>query len=108
VLGELYWYVHQEPPPADANTTEETLKYLKACHKLFESGFLAHDKIVSLDSPILKNIDEGYQYFTSWLSTLMTEGMHVQFTVADCMWNPCRSQFSTYIINAKGFPVLAE
>ena len=85
MLGELYWYVHQEPPPADANTTEETLKYLKACHHLFECGFLAHDKVASLDSPVFNYIDQGFQYFTTWLTTLLTEGSYnVQFTVIDC------------------------
>ena len=71
VLGELYWYVHQDPRPVDADATEETWQ---ACHKLFEIGFLSHDRVSSLDSPILKNIDDGYKYFTSWLSTLLEEG----------------------------------
>lgn len=70
-------YIHQNPPPADAATTEKTLQYLQACHKLFEYGFHAHDKIVSLDSPVLKSIDGGYQYFTSWLSTLLSKGKYV-------------------------------
>ena len=74
MLGELYWYVHQNPPPVDADTTKETWQYLQACHKLFEIGFLSHNKINSLDSPTLKNIDDGYKYFTSWLSTLLQEG----------------------------------
>ena len=56
VLGELYWYVHQDPRPVDADATEETWQ---ACHKLFEIGFLSHDRVSSLDSPILKNIDDG-------------------------------------------------
>jgi len=42
--------------------------------KLFEIGFLSHDKVASLDSPILKNIEDGCKYFTSWLSTLLEEG----------------------------------
>ena len=27
---ELYWYVHQHPPPEDAGSTSETLDYLAA------------------------------------------------------------------------------
>ena len=63
ILSELYSYVHQEQPPVDAAATKETLQYLEACNKLFENGFLSHEKIVSVDS-----------YFTSWLSTLLSEG----------------------------------
>jgi len=76
VLGDLYWYIHQDPPPTDAAMTQETLDYLQACSRIFESGFLSHQKITAEDSPVLKSINEGYQYFTSWLSTLLTEGNH--------------------------------
>lgn len=74
VLSELYSYIHKEPPPADASSTSETLEYLQACHQLFETGFLSHEKITSLGSPVLQSIDKGYKYFTSWLSTLLREG----------------------------------
>ena len=73
ILSELYSYVHQEQPPVDAAATKETLQYLEACNKLFENDFLSHEKIVSVDSSVLKNIDEGYKYFTSWLSTVLSE-----------------------------------
>ena len=70
----MFWYTNQDPPPADSDTTNETWEYLQACHKLFESGFLSHDKVDNMDSPVLQNIDDGYKYFTSWLSTLLEEG----------------------------------
>ena len=38
VLGELHWYVHQDPTPDDALMTSETLTYLEVCHLLFEQG----------------------------------------------------------------------
>ena len=72
---ELYAYVHQDPPPADVETTRETMKYLEACNNLFEKGFLCHEKITSSDSTVLQNISNGYNYFTTWLSTLLSEGM---------------------------------
>ena len=45
VLGELHWYIHQDPPLLDAATTSETLLYLEACNLLFEQGLLGHDRI---------------------------------------------------------------
>ena len=65
MLGELYWYIHQDPSPADAATTQQTVQFLQAYHKLFKNHFLSREKIVSLDSPVLKRIEEGYQYFTN-------------------------------------------
>ena len=71
---ELYAYIHQNPPPNDASTTSETLSYLEACNKLFEQGFLSHDRIRSMDSKVLKNIQDGYSYFSKWLTSILDQG----------------------------------
>ena len=84
VLGELFWYSNLDPPPLDSSAANETWEYLQACHKLFEIGFLSHDKVVNMDSPMLNNINDGYKYFTSWLSTLLEQGkpnVHMHITV---------------------------
>ena len=49
---ELYAYVHQTPPPEDADVTSETLSYLEACNQLFEQEFLSHGRICNQDSEI--------------------------------------------------------
>ena len=41
------------PPPEDTATTLEAFTYLEACSKLFEKGFLSHDRIRSMDSKVL-------------------------------------------------------
>ena len=73
-MSELHWYANQNPPPLDSLKTIETLEYLTACHNLFESGFLSHEKIESLNSDAVQNIDTGYQYFASWLSEILDKG----------------------------------
>lgn len=75
MLSELYSYVNQNPAPADAKMVTVTLKYLEACHKLFENGFLSHDRIFNLDSDVLKSIDQGYNFFSTWFVELMDKGM---------------------------------
>ena len=75
VLGELYWYVNQTPPPIDASEVSETLAYLKAGNMLFEQGFLSHNHIMSMDCDTIKNIDQGYKYFSGWLSSILDKGM---------------------------------
>ena len=84
VLTELYSYIHQEPPPPNVASTIEAHKYLEACSLIFEKGFLCHDKICSMDSTVLQNISQGYKYFTTWISTLLSEGT---ILVADCTCN---------------------
>ncbi|XP_065903644.1 uncharacterized protein [Dysidea avara] len=74
VLSELYKYCKQDPAPSDSVSVELCLKYLEACNKLFENGYLSHKKIVSLQSPVLKSIEDGYSYFTTWHKNLSTKG----------------------------------
>jgi len=83
VLTELYSYIHQDPPPADVNTVVETHNFLEACNLLFEKGFLSHEKVTSVECNVLQNISKGYQYYTSWLSTLLTEG--TSNNIVQCM-----------------------
>ena len=75
VLGELYWYVNQTPPPNDAPEVSEILAYLKACNLMFEQGFLSHDHIRSMDCDTMKNINKGFKYFSGWLSSTLDKGM---------------------------------
>ncbi|XP_065894808.1 uncharacterized protein [Dysidea avara] len=73
VLGELYWYANQEPTPPDAGVASETLEYLEACSRLFEKGFLSHDCVRDMNSDVIKNINEGFSYFTDWLDAILQQ-----------------------------------
>ena len=59
----------------EAAKTSETLAYLEICHFLFERGFLSHERIRSLNSDVIKNINKGYHYFSGWLTDLIEYGM---------------------------------
>ena len=41
---------------------------------LFETGFLSCKKVGSDDSRVIKNINEKFKYFSSWLSSLLDDG----------------------------------
>ena len=76
MLGELHWYIHQDnTTPEESAKTSETLKYLEACHHLFECGFLSHERVQSLNCDVIKNINKGYHYFSGWLTDLLEHGM---------------------------------
>ena len=74
MLGELHWYIHQDnTTPEEAAKTSETLEYLEACHYLFEHGFLSHERVRSLNSDVIKNINKGFHYFSGWLTDLIEQ-----------------------------------
>lgn len=54
MITELEEYASQEPAPDDSGNVKETVKYLKACHQLFERGILGKRAFIrSEKSPIL-------------------------------------------------------
>ncbi len=57
-------------PGLHIDTYNNTLRYLEACNKLFERGFLSHDRVTSEHSQVLKNIDIGMSFFKEWLDCL--------------------------------------
>jgi len=77
VLGELHWYINQEPPPVDAGIATETLEYLEACNLLFERGFLSHDRVRGINADVIQNINRGFSYFTGWLDSLLSESTYI-------------------------------
>ena len=75
-MSELYHYINEHQHDEDhADETRKTLEYLEACNKIFENGFLSHDMIETMDSKVLKSIDEGYSFFTKWMNWILEKGM---------------------------------
>lgn len=79
VLTELYTYISSDPKPCDVKETECTLKYLEACHLLFEKGLLSHNKVSSQERQVLLNIKTGYNFFSTWLDQVYNKGAHNLF-----------------------------
>lgn len=73
VIAELGEYL--DSMPRDAPSTSLVLRYLLALQKLFEAGFLTHEKITSLQSPILAGMASGYKFFSDWLDPLLDQGL---------------------------------
>ena len=71
MISELKEYRTSTPPPPYAANVALTIQYLEACNQLFERGILAHVRIWSGDSPILRNMEKGYKFFCSWLDGLL-------------------------------------
>ena len=71
MLSELYRHTHQELSPYDKEHVETTLNYLEACNKIFEKRFLSHDWVMSLESDVLKNISQGFKFFSGWLDAIL-------------------------------------
>ena len=74
-MTELTSYVTRNPAPHDATSVKIVIRYLTACNQLFERGFLSHEKVSSRDSEVLGNIKMGYSFFSTWLKSLLDEGI---------------------------------
>ena len=74
MLSELYNYCQQTPAASDSSSTKLTLSYLEACSKIFEEGLLSHDKVKMPDCQVIKNIEDGFNFFTGWLDEIYELG----------------------------------
>ena len=54
--------------------SKAVLSFLEACNKLFENGFLSHGRISNMESDVLKSINNGYRFFSSWLDQILNNG----------------------------------
>ena len=70
----MYKYVHENPTPEDYTSAQLTLEFLEACNKIFEQGLLSHTKVNSTDCQVIRNIQEGYGFFTKWLNQIYEQG----------------------------------
>ena len=69
-----YVQVHENPAPEDHASAKLTLEFLEACNKIFEQGLLSHDKVDIIDCRVLRNIKDGYEFFTKWLNNIYEQG----------------------------------
>ena len=75
VLTELFEYTTREPPPPDRPSVQQTLAYLQACNSIFERGIIGKQAYVrSMTSPVIKNIDSGFKFFSTWADSLLCQG----------------------------------
>ncbi len=66
----------------DSKSASETLAYLCALNKLFERGFLSKKPVFDAASPVIRNIDEGYKYFVSWLQEVNQKNINFSVTAS--------------------------
>lgn len=76
-MSELFHYITEHPEACDALSANITLKYLEACNKLFERGFLNHETITDMNSGVLKAIDEGFHFFVEWSNEILRNGKSI-------------------------------
>ena len=51
-----------------------TLEYLTALNLLFEQGILSNDRVNSLSSHVLVNMEKGFTYFSEWRRKVNVSG----------------------------------
>lgn len=61
-----------EKRPDEAKEHMATYMYLRACNLLFEEGILSEKQVSSDKSPILVNMQDGFNYFEEWRKYITT------------------------------------
>ncbi len=64
-----------EGRPEEQVQHKAALEYLTACNLLFEQGTLSHVKVNCTSSTVLKNLDNGFNYFFTWKKHLTEKGL---------------------------------
>ena len=84
---------------------------IKACHNLFEEGFLSHQRVNNLNSPVIHNIQKEMEFFEVWchrhqqtgdlalLNTFMFMHMHQTVKPSRLSINKCSQTISCYFNN---------
>ena len=64
------------PQSSNSHSVLETVAYLTACNQLFERGILGKKVYIksSDSSPLLSSMNEGFQFFSSWLDVELGKG----------------------------------
>lgn len=64
---------------------------------VFEKGFLSHDRVFTMDSDVLKSIDQGYNFFTTWFNELAKKGTYMEDVIIIFIHNRSRIYKIMYI-----------
>jgi len=84
---------------------------IKACHNLFEEGFLSHQRVNNLNSPVIHNIHKEMEVFEVWcrrhqqtgdlalLNMFMFMHMHQTVKPSRLSINKCSQTTSCYFNN---------
>ncbi len=98
--------MNQDHLPPDASSVNLTLQYLTACNSIFEQGFLSHKKVSINEQEVLKNIQQGFAFYSGWLKSILDEGIvHIivlQIHVTMCTHSnhqQLEMMFQTLLIN---------
>ena len=74
-MSEIFRHLSESADNSNVlQSDKNTLKYLEACNKMFERGFLSHDRISDMNSEVLRSINEGFQFFVNWSNEILLNG----------------------------------
>jgi len=74
MISALRGFSESDPLPPDAASVKLTADYLDACNLIFERGILSRKTIKGVNSPVLENIKDGFQFFVDWFEKHKEKG----------------------------------
>ena len=69
----LRGYSESQLTPHDASSVTITANYLEACNLIFERGILSTQRVKGMNSPVVENKKDGFQFFCGLVSKAQRE-----------------------------------
>lgn len=63
MISALRGYSESQPMLPDATSVKKTADYLEACNQIFERGILSRQRVKGMNSPVIENMKDGFQFF---------------------------------------------
>ena len=79
MISALESHAESNPLPPDASSVKATAQYLQSCNLIFERGILSKKMIKAMNSPVIENIKDGFQYFVDWCEKHDAKGTFKSF-----------------------------
>ena len=97
MISALRGYSESQPTPPDATSVTITANYLEACNLIFERGILSRQRVKGMNSPVIENMKDGFQFFVDWFQKHKEKGKCKFWSIKVYLLNRVQSVASYYM-----------
>ena len=81
MISALKGYSESAQQTPDAASTKLTADYLQPCNVIFENGILSKKMLKGINSTVIENIKDGFQFFVDYIEKHKGKGNYCYFII---------------------------